>query len=322
MKLSKFIPESMEKILAEWESFAKTLAQPGSEMTPLDLRDDAEGMLLAIADDIECSQSTKQEIQKSKGKAPEEKRKNSPAAAHGTARLASNFSLVQLSAEFRALRATVLRLWLHQVREMSDDTIYEMVRFNEAINQALAESIATFTTAAKETRDLFLAILGHDLRGPLATISMTGELLLRLPGAGEQVLLSGMRLNRSARHMNNMIRDLIEYSRTQLGRSIPVTCSLADLTDICQAAIENASATYPDCQFDFEADPDLEGSFDSDRLNQLFSNLFINAAQYGARGRPVIIRTHGEKDFVQVQVTNFGSSIPEASLQSMFKPMI
>jgi signal transduction histidine kinase len=322
MSLSKFINDHLEQIVVEWEAFAKTLAPPGQNMSSLQLRDSAEGMLKAIADDIGHSQSAKQQIQKSKSEAPDNTSKQSSASSHGATRLASNFSMLQVSSEFRALRATVLRLWLPQVGKMSDETIYEMVRFNEGIDQALAESVATFTAAAEESRDLFLAILGHDLRGPLAAITMTGELLLRLEGAGEQVLLSGMRVNRSARHMNNMIKDLIEYSRTQLGRSIPVMCHPTDIADICQAAIENASAMYPDCHFDFEADQDLEGSFDSDRLNQLFSNLLINAAQYGAKDCPVIIRARGVRDFVTVQVINFGSSIPEASLQSMFKPLI
>ena len=133
---------------------------------------------------------------------------------------------------------------------------------------------------------------------------------------------SGARIKRSALLMNNMIKELIDYSRTQLGGSIPVTFNPADITAICQAALEDASATYPACQFDFEAPPSLAGYFDSDRLHQLFSNLFTNAAQYGTKTRPVIIRARGEMDFVTVQVTNFGKSIPEASLQSMFKPLV
>ncbi|MEO5658802.1 MAG: sensor histidine kinase [Polaromonas sp.] len=322
MKLSQFIAAHLEQILAEWESFARTLDPSGHEMSSSQLRENAEGMLRAIAHDIECSQSEKQQIQKSKSQALRKNCQKSAAFAHGASRLNSNFSLPQLSAEFRALRAAVLRLWLPRVRKMSDGTIHEMIRFNEGIDQALAESIAAFTTAADEARDLFLAILGHDLRGPLAAITITSELLMRTQGVGEEVMADGRRINRSARYMNNMIKDLIEYSRTQPDRRISVTRSPADIAEICRAALENASATSPDCQFDFDADPGLGGSFDSDRLYQLFSNLFINAAQYGARDCPVIVRASGVIDLVTIQVTNFGSSISDALLQSMFKPLI
>jgi signal transduction histidine kinase len=189
MNLSAFIRSEMTEILAEWTAFAKKTAPADGEMSNLALTDHAEAILCAIAIDIETHQSKLQQFEKSQGNEVESSEKESAAAIHGRLRQASNFSLFQLSSEFRALRATVLRLWLPRVHQMSETTIHEMVRFNEAIDQALAESIVTFSARAERTRDLFLAVLGHDLRAPLATISLVGDLLTRpvvLPASARQ----------------------------------------------------------------------------------------------------------------------------------------
>jgi signal transduction histidine kinase len=172
MKLHRFINEHLEQILAEWVAFAKTIEPEAGQMSIVELRDHAKGILQAISLDIETRQNSRQQDQKSKGLAPEAGAQQSAASIHGALRHASDFSLVQLSAEFRALRATVLRLWLPQVREMSESAAYEMVRFNEAIDQALAESVLTYSARADHMRELFLAILGHDLRAPLFTLAL------------------------------------------------------------------------------------------------------------------------------------------------------
>jgi len=150
-------------------------------MSRLALADHAEEIICAIAIDIESYQSKQQEFEKSQGDEGEPSQRKSAAALHRGLRQASNFSLLQLSSEYRALKATVLRLWLPRVQQVSETTIHEMVRFNEAIDQALAESIATFSARAERTRDLFIAVLGHDLRAPLATISLVGDQLTRIP---------------------------------------------------------------------------------------------------------------------------------------------
>lgn len=187
MSLSAFIRSSMTEILAEWTAFAKKAAPAEGEMTDLALTDHAEAILCQIADDIEKYQSKQEQYEKSQGDEVNLSQRESAAAIHGRLRHASNFSLSQLSSEYRALRATVLRLWLPGVNQMSETTIQEMVRFNEAIDQALAESIVTFSALAERTRDLFLAVLGHDLRAPIATVALVADLLTRPRIPEEQV---------------------------------------------------------------------------------------------------------------------------------------
>jgi signal transduction histidine kinase len=322
MKLYRFINTHMEEILTEWVAFAHTIEPAPGTMSLLALRDHAKGILQAIALDIETSQNAQQQYQKSRGLAPEAGGAASAASIHGTLRHKSDFSLLQLSAEFRALRATVLRLWLPQVKEMSDDAASEMVRFNEAIDQALAESVITYSARADHMRELFLAILGHDLRAPLFTMALVGEVLKRSPLTQAEVLEMGGRIRRSSQLMKSMVADLLGYASTQLGGSLPVQLKPTDLQPICAAALEDASATHPASRFELNTGPDLVGSFDAVRLHQLLANLLVNAAQYGAKDHAVLMDATRDGDTFTITVTNYGPAIPADSLQAIFKPLV
>jgi signal transduction histidine kinase len=320
MKLSQFLTDRAEDILVEWEAFAKTLEPAAILMTSQALRDHAHQIIQAIALDIESAQSDAQQTAKSHGDGAL-KYARSAASIHGTLREVSGFSLVQLTAEFRALRASVLRLWLPHVREFNQDVHEELMRFNEAVDQALAESAMTFSEHNDQTRERFLAILGHDLRTPLSAISMTGSLLVRSTSADGNAA-TGKRLLRSAAHMSAMVNDLLEYSRSQLGGKMPMAPSPADMGDIAQASLQDAALAHPDCTFEFHSGGDLSGVFDGVRLQQVIVNLLTNAAQYRAKGTSVTLDVQGETDDVAIAVTNLGPAIPADALKTIFSAMV
>src|SRR5687767_5513549 len=201
MRLAQFITDNLEEILVEWEAFAASLLAEGQTMTSLALRDHATQILLAIAEDIESNQSDLEQAYKSKGFAQIAEATRTAAMTHGALRYLAGFDLRQLAAEFRALRASVLRLWLK--RDAEDETgFYQITRFNESIDQALAESIANYSDEVARSRDTFLAILGHDLRSPLAAISNSG-LYLGSPGVlpAGPALAAARRISSSAARM-------------------------------------------------------------------------------------------------------------------------
>ena len=321
MKLSRYIDEQSETILAEWEDFAQTLTPASSSMSRRALRDHALQMLRAIALDIDTSQNHTEELEKSKGNAPNQF-PNSAASIHGTLREDSGFTLVQLTAEFRALRASVLRLWLAQVTDFTKEVTEDIIRFNEAVDQALAESAVTFSERSTETRDRFLAILGHDLRTPLSAISMAGELLIRSPEDASRNLETGKRLRRSAATMAAMVNDLLEYSRTQLGGKMPISTNLCDMAEIAQAAVHDARMANPDCTFDLELGSDLLGEFDAVKLQQVVMNLLANAAQYRQSGTIVRMTVAPNDSSVAISVTNQGTPIPPEALNTIFSAMV
>ncbi|MFZ6644808.1 sensor histidine kinase [Undibacterium sp. TJN25] len=322
MKLSHFINEHIEEILVEWDSFARTLQPAAKGMSMLALEDHARQMLAAIALDIDTAENPAQQYEKSKGMAPARIGAESAASIHGTQRQVNGFTLVQLTAEYRALRATVLRLWLPKIERVTEATTNDMIRFNETIDQALAESAVTYSERATRTRDTFLAILGHDLRSPLTTITMAGDFLSRAEVGNERTLKVGARIKRSAATMTTMVNDLLEYARTQLGGEMPVTPSLSNMRDICQSAMNDASAAHPNCEFRMEISGELAGYFDSARLHQVFANLLNNAAQYSSKTFPITILAVGEPDAVFVHISNRGPVIPPHSLQTIFNPLV
>jgi hypothetical protein len=295
MSISTFIRENMSEILSEWTAFAEKAAPPAGEMSKLALTDHAEQILGAIALDVETHQSHQQQFDKSQGDDIDLGPEESAAAIHGRLRHASNFSLLQLSSE---------------------------LRFNEAIDQALAESIVTYSERADRTRDLFLAVLGHDLRAPLATISLVGELLGRPETSAEQIVSLAERTKRSAMLMSAMVTDLLGFARLQMGGGMPATRTMLEAAEVCKTAVADAQAMYPGASVKFVAEGDLRGEFDNIRLLQLVTNLLINAAQHGERGMPVTLEAKGEADAIMLRVTNFGPVIPAESMQNIFQPLV
>ncbi len=321
MRLSTFIRSDMPAILAAWTAFAKKAAPETGKMSDLALTDHAQAILIAVALDMETRQSQQQQFEKSQVDEVAID-VDSAAAIHGRLRHASNFSLLQLSSEFRALRATVLRLWLPRVQQMTAATVDDMVRFNEAIDQALAESIVTYSLRSERTRDLFLAVLGHDLRGPLATISLAADLLARPGVDAGQVATLAHRAKRSAKLMGAMVTDLLGYTRVQLGAGMPTNCAMTDVQPVCQAAMTDARAMYPHSSITYQASGNVTGWFDAIRLQQLVTNLLINAAQHSDKGKPVTLTLAGSSEAITISVANAGPVIPAESLETIFQPLV
>jgi signal transduction histidine kinase len=88
--------------------------------------------------------------------------------------------------EYRALRSSVIKLWTNSNRTLSDAEVVDLVRFNEAVDQALAESVVKFTEKVDYSKDLLLGILGHDIRSPLGAMSMCAQLMPRVGTLNEK----------------------------------------------------------------------------------------------------------------------------------------
>jgi signal transduction histidine kinase len=322
MRLASFITENLEEILVEWESFAASLLAPGQAMTSLALRDHASQILLAIAEDIESSQTDLEQAYKSKGFVRIAEATRTAAMTHGALRHLAGFDLRQLAAEFRALRASVLRLWLK--RGMAHESaFYEMTRFNEAIDQAVAESVSSYSDEVARSRDTFLAILGHDLRSPLSAVANSG-LFLTAPGllpAGA-ALEAARRVTRGAARMSVMIKDLLEYTRARLGRSIPIAAEAGDMQQVCRMAYDEIRAVYPERLFRLEMSGDLNGRFDFERLQQVLANLLNNAVRHGERSQPITLSARGDAEKITLRVKNHGRPIPADQLDVIFNPLV
>lgn len=312
----------MQQILRVWDEYARTMTPAADDMTWRELRDHGEAMLRGVAQDIDSPQSDSEQVAKSLGKEDDDAL-TSAASQHGHLRHASNFTLVQLSSEFRALRACVLRLWLEKVDKVTPAVLDDVIRFNEAIDQALAESIVTYSDRALHSRDLFDAILGHDLRGPLSTMILAGDLLSLSEMSTAKSMELGGRIKSSARYMSSMVDDMLEFSRVRLGNApIPINRDEADIAALCAGGVSDASAMHPRCTFEVTHEGNPSACIDANRARQLLVNLLGNAGQHGVAHAPIQLHAAVGDTEIVLRVSNTGTTIPEDALEHIFDPMV
>jgi signal transduction histidine kinase len=323
MRLADFILANREPILAEWEAFARTCVPAGGPMDVAALRDHADAMLTVIAADLATPQGGRAQSEKSKGLAPSEDDDAPTAAeAHGTGRARSGFTIAQMVAEYRALRASVIRLWTRAEGALDASDIEDLTRFSEAIDQALAESVLRFNEDVEQAKETFLAILGHDLRTPLGAISTSAEFLLDagdLEAEVQRRLLT--RIAGSATRSVTMVGDLLDFTRSRLGDGIPIVRAEMNLGKIVRDVVDEIAAANPERPIRVDSRVQLQGQWDAARLRQAFGNLIANAVQHGADGTTVTVDVRGAGGEVTVAVHNRGAVIPPEQLDGLFNPM-
>ncbi len=321
MRLGQFIKDRLEPILVEWEAFARSIPM-GRAMSVYDLRDHAKEVLLTIAADLEKAQTKSQRDTKGKGHARPVSDLVTAASEHGVDRQVHGFDLNEMVSEYRALRASVLRLWKDEVAQVSGQAMEDIARFNEGIDQALAESIASYSAKMAEARETFMAILGHDLRSPLAALNNCLSLMNKSetsPSSRERTFQIG---SRSIAHMDGLITDLLEYTRTRLGKGIEVVAEPGNLGALCRDAFEEARTAHPDHHLVYESVGNLTAAFDSARMDQVLTNLLNNAVQHGDPDSPISMDVREDGTCISVVVANRGVPIPENALQSIFDPLV
>ena len=252
MRLADFILSEMEAILVSWEAFAATQLPAAAHMQPLALRDHAQQILEAVSTDLRTLQGRDAQTEKSLGRAPVLSAAPATAAqTHAVLRANSGFDINQLAAEYRALRASVLRLWTDAFPRVEVTRLDDVIRFNEAIDQALGESIAFFSRRVERSRNLFLGMLGHDMRSPLNTIQTTASHLSAL-NAGDEVSAAASRLIRSGMSMKFLLDDLVDFNRTKLGLGINISPADADLAALFADELEQLRGAHPGCQLELK----------------------------------------------------------------------
>jgi PAS domain S-box-containing protein len=204
-------------------------------------------------------------------------------------------------------------------------TSYEL-EIASALANHLASVAARFDAIAilEETihyNDLFAGILAHDLRNPLSAIMTAAQLvLLRQEDDGAKNGKALGRIFTSGQRIMAMINQLLDVTRARAGGGIELQPCATNLAAICGQAIEEIELVYPEWNMHCEAHGDSDGSWDPDRLMQIFSNLITNAGQHGDPDGVISIRLDGRRsDVVSFEVHNQGV-IPESLVPSLFDP--
>ena len=323
MRLAAFIAANLEAIVDECEAFARTLVPAATGMDREALRDHAVQILVAIAADMGMPQTAIEQEAKSKGLSPAvSDAPDTAAQTHGTLRAASGFDVTQTAAEYRALRASVIRLWLATGPLLGAAEVSELIRFNEAMDQALAESLQRFARAAAHDRDLFLGVLSHELRTPLATISASSYVADKAGAELPPVREAAARIQRSSKRIEAVLNDLLEFVRSGSG-GMRVTPRSLRVDELAQRIGREVEAAQPGLALEIICEGDMHAVWDEQRIAQALSNLVTNAAKYGTPGEPVRVRVLGnEEDWISLRVANRGEPIPASVRDSLFSALV
>ena len=176
---------------------------------------------------------------------------------------------------------------------------------------------------ARETarfREHFIGIVGHDLRNPLTAIVTSAQLLLRYGQLQEKQSKVVGRISSSADRMARMIDDLLDFARSRLGGGFPIHPRRIDLRELCEHVVEELEFAFPARTVRIEAEGDLWGSWDPDRIAQVISNLVGNALQHSPDDAEVRVSMRTLDDTVFVTTHNGGAPIPPEVLPHIFEP--
>jgi PAS domain S-box-containing protein len=173
-------------------------------------------------------------------------------------------------------------------------------------------------SAVLEFQERFVAILGHDLRNPLAATEMGIALLKRRWGSAAPRIFE--RLESSSRRMSRMIEQVLDLTRTRLAHGLEMKPQPVDLCATLRRVVEELRVGHPSRAIELRCDPGLGGTWDPDRLEQVFSNLIGNAIQHGQPDEPVTVDASETKGTVHVRVHNHGRPIPAKLQDELFNP--
>jgi signal transduction histidine kinase len=171
-------------------------------------------------------------------------------------------------------------------------------------------------------RDMFLGILGHDLRNPLSTILITARVLMLRANSPEEIRTLADRITRSGVRMQHMIEQLLDLTRARLTAGIAVNLSdvPADIVPLVTKIVDEVRAAHPQCAIQTHFDGHCAARIDADRLEQVISNLLTNAVTHGDKTRPIQVAAIAQSEAITLSVRNFGPAIDPAFLPLIFSP--
>jgi len=255
------------------------------------------------------------------------------AKEHATDRFAQRFTIKQMTAEYKALRANVTRRWLARRRrkgERAADSAQELARFNAAVDWSLIAAVGWYDErlqkqqddlqAADQHKDEFLAVLGHELRNPLAPLRTGMDLIERSREKPELLDTVQPMMERQLTHLTRLVDDLLDFARISRGE-INLQLAQIDLNAVIETAAEQLSNSIRDREhrlvIELSSAP-LQVLGDFERLTQLIANLLSNASKYSDAGGQISISSHAENEMAVVHVADTGFGIPTEHLETIF----
>jgi signal transduction histidine kinase len=198
----------------------------------------------------------------------------------------------------------------------------ELVAAHLDAEQRLARSEAALLDQqeAAELREQFIAVLGHDLRNPLASVDAAARLLTKTPlDSRAQSLVSAMQT--SVQRMAGLIDNVLDLARGRLGGGfVAERRSDPELARTLLQVVAELRLAHPERAIEADIRLDRVVNADGRRLAQLLSNLIANALTHGSEAAPIRVSAAVVGDVLELSVANAGEPIPEAARTRLFQP--
>ncbi|MGZ3410051.1 MAG: GAF domain-containing sensor histidine kinase [Xanthobacteraceae bacterium] len=197
----------------------------------------------------------------------------------------------------------------------------ELIAFHLDTGRRLASSEARLINERKssELREQFIAVLGHDLRNPLAPIA-AGATLMEKAGLDEKSRMIIGTMQKSISRMSALIDNVLDLARGRLGGGITLKLEEVQLAPVLKQVVDELKSTHPEQRIDTHFNLGTPVRCDQVRIAQLLSNLLGNALTHGAPGEPVRVEAGSNADVFELSVANAGKPIPAGRVERLFLP--
>jgi signal transduction histidine kinase len=263
-------------------------------MTKLALRDHIVEILNFVADDLESHQTKQEQVEKSQGLGPDDTPfSQSAAEVYASLRFTDGFNIDQMVSEYRALRASVVKQWIARNQVLAATDLEDRTRFNEAIDQAMTESVAQYANSLSHSRNLFLGVLGHDLRNPIGAATMAARQMVKRGGSDPKQTLLASQIVTTTERAAQILNDLLDVTRTVFGADIPVVKAPMDMGQLGLQLVDEMRTVSSGRAIEISLAGKTEGEWDKARIGQVLSNLIGNALQYSSENTTVHVTIAG-----------------------------
>lgn len=317
MRLHEFIPKHIEQILSKWENLAQAVTRPIASTDSQELRNQAACILAMIAKDMQTANTEYLNIKKTNSH-DHSSDADSPVKVHAMGRYVAGFSMDHAVSHHLTLRSSVLRLWFSSDYFIDDHYIEDMIRFNEVTDQAIVESIISYGQAVESARKNVLGVLAHDLRSPLNAVLMASDLLCKNYNLAHREAKLAAQISVSVRRANKMVGDLLDIARFNCGIGLSVNFEDCNLCALCASIVEELRTGFPHAQINFNTNYVIKGKYDPSRMEQVFTNLIVNAIYHGDSDQPVKVTLSQDHQHSIFTVQNCGELIPPSAIPYIF----
>jgi sigma-B regulation protein RsbU (phosphoserine phosphatase) len=241
----------------------------------------------------------------------------------------TNFTRVAI---FKATQRRQLERSLVEARDAADESQSTLAAQNAALRSNIKRAVGQKREAVREMlqeqetgdlREQFVAVLGHDLRNPLAAITAAARVLSR-EYTSERAVKVLQLMDGSVQRMSGLIDNVLDFARGRLGGGIGLDRRDGVLLEpVIRQVVEELQAGTPDRNIAMDIDVTAPVNCDNMRIGQLLSNLLGNALSHGASDKPITVRARTQADgHLEISVSNGGDAIPSDVLVRLFEPFV